>query len=524
MTACRRVCVVVGMAVGIILGLATLLIMVAVIRAATLEDIDYQELGVDTGVTEELPTWYLDTLPQLMARALSIPTVSTDVGQYDTEQLLRFHQFLRESFPEVFNTTFIRVEVINTYSLLFTIMGKSQELQPYMLMGHMDVVPVEADKWMQDPWGGHILPDPLTGHSYIWGRGAIDNKLGVMGIIMALQYLAKTDFQPTRSFYVAFGHDEEVHGADGAGHIAKVLEARGVKLDFLLDEGLPVLDKVLTGMDVPIAMIGVTEKGYLTLNMEVEGEGGHSSIPPRNSVIARLAAAVSKLETYQQPAMFGQGPEADFFAYIAPKASWPHKLVYANLWLFKPLVQAVMAGRRDTNALVRTTTAVTIVRAGTKENVVPTSASAVVNHRIHSSHNLEDVLDYDRYIIDDPTVKLNVKDGMRPLPVSPYGAEVDGWRLITAAIHHHFPSTVTAPGIMVGNTDTRYYLNMTSCIYRFEPLMLTLSDLVTIHGHNERIKVSTMGKAASFYYHLILAANNEVTPLLSLPGHRAGEF
>nr|XP_045622748.1 N-fatty-acyl-amino acid synthase/hydrolase PM20D1-like isoform X1 [Procambarus clarkii]XP_045622749.1 N-fatty-acyl-amino acid synthase/hydrolase PM20D1-like isoform X1 [Procambarus clarkii]XP_045622750.1 N-fatty-acyl-amino acid synthase/hydrolase PM20D1-like isoform X1 [Procambarus clarkii]XP_045622751.1 N-fatty-acyl-amino acid synthase/hydrolase PM20D1-like isoform X1 [Procambarus clarkii]XP_045622752.1 N-fatty-acyl-amino acid synthase/hydrolase PM20D1-like isoform X1 [Procambarus clarkii] len=524
MVAYGRVCRVVATVVGVLLGVATLLILVAIIRAATLEEMDYQEYGVDPGVREELPEAYLATLPELMARALSIPTVSLDRGDYDTEEMLRFHQFLRDSFPDVFNKSYIKVEVVNTYSLLFTVTGGSPELKPYLLMGHIDVVPVDEDKWTHDPWGGLILPDPVTGTKYIWGRGAIDNKLGVMGIIMALQYLAKSDFQPARSFFVAFGHDEEVRGRDGAGHIARLLQGRGVQLDFVLDEGMPVLDKVIPGIPVPTAMIGVTEKGYLTLKMEVEGEGGHSSMPPRDAAVTRLASAVYNLGHYRHPSMFGRGPAFDLFTYLAPKASWPHKMIYANLWLFKPLMEAIMSRKRDSDATIRTTTSVTIVRAGVKENVVPVSASAIINHRIHPAQSLEEVIDYDHHIINDPSVKLTVQDYLEAHPVSPYGPEVAGWRLITAAIHHHFPSAITAPGLLVGNTDTRYYLNMTSDIYRFVPLLMTAQDLVTIHGHDERISEASIGVAASFYYHLILSANREVPPLHTQPGHRSGEL
>lgn len=513
-----------GMVVLALASVLVLLLLVAVIRAATLKEADYPEFGMSRGDREELPSWYLKGMPELMAKALAIPTVSSAPGDYDRKQLLRFHHFLRESFPDVFNKSYIKVETVNTYSLLFTITGSETDLQPYMLTGHMDVVPVVKERWTHDPWGGLIIPDADTGEDYIWGRGAIDNKLGVMGIMMALQYLAQTDFQPSRSFYVAFGHDEEVSGIDGAGHIGKLLQERNVELDFLLDEGMPIVDDIMKGISSPVAIVGVTEKGHMTLKLEVEGEGGHSSMPPLDSAVKHLASALHNLDQYQQPILFGQGPEADTFAYLAPKASWPYKLVYANLWLFRPLLALFMSRSRDTNTFIRTTTATTIVRSGFKENVVPTTADAVINHRIHPAQSVDQVIQHDLKVIDDPLVKVTVLEQMEAHPVSPYGPEDPGWRLVSNAIHHHFPSTTVAPGVMVANTDTLHYLHLTRRIYRLTPVIMTKKSLPIIHGDDERIPSSAVAASAGFFHHIISAADRQPKRPLPHSSGSAGEL
>lgn len=510
---------------GVVVGIVVVLLVVALVRALTLEDLDYQEGAIDPGERDHLPESYLKGLPQLMARALAIPTVAWGPGEYDAEAMKKFHVFLRESFPHVFNSSVIEVEVVNEYSLLLSIKGLHDDLVPYMLTGHIDVVPVAKDKWTHDPWGGHILKDSATGESYIWGRGALDNKAGVMGIMMALEYLAKTDFQPERSFYVAFGHDEEVRGLEGAGHIAKVLESRGVQLDFILDEGMPVLKGVVNGVEEPVALIGVSEKGWVTVELEVEGPGGHSSIPPANSAVTRLAKAIVALEDNPQPSMFGQGPEADMLAYLAPKASWPFKMIYSNLWLFGPLVSRIMAAKRETNAVTRTTTSVTIVRAGVKDNVVPATATAVVNHRVHPAQSIRDVIQHDRKMIADPSVKINLLPrSMEAHPVSPYGPEVSPWRLLSAAVRHHYPNAITAPSVLIANTDTRHYLQLTPHVYRFLPAVITGKDVTMIHGHDEKISVTSLFACVGFYHHLILAADVQSPPLKTQPGHRGGEL
>ncbi|KAK4322867.1 hypothetical protein Pmani_006384 [Petrolisthes manimaculis] len=329
----RRVwCVWWGVVIGVVLGVVGVLLLAATIKALTLKDIDYQEGALDLGPVEDLPEWYLKGLPELMAASLRIATVSTAPGQYDTEALLKFHEFLREEFPGVFNSSFITTEVVNEYSLLFTIQGSNSSLQPYLLMSHLDVVPVVRDKWEHDPFAGEIIPDPITGEEYIWGRGAIDDKTGVMGIIMALNYLTLTDFQPTRTFYVAFGHDEELGSfvlhhrymvRTGAKHIAKLMDERNVTLEFVLDEGVPILEGALKGAGFPLAAIGVTEKGWMMVKLEVEGEGGHSSMPPHNSAVSRLASAIYRLETHPQHPCLVQVPKLIYSLILHPRHHGP---------------------------------------------------------------------------------------------------------------------------------------------------------------------------------------------------------
>ncbi|XP_066960617.1 N-fatty-acyl-amino acid synthase/hydrolase PM20D1-like isoform X2 [Macrobrachium rosenbergii] len=521
----RHVCRAVTLIICLPLVVISSLLAVAAIRALLIEDIDYQFAEFKTSGLDDIPESYLESFPEVFGASLRIPTVSTAPGDYDKEQILVFHQFLRDSFPDVFNSSFVKAEVINSYSLLLTIRGTDESLQPYMLAAHLDVVPVDESKWSQAPFGGQVLPDPETGEMFVWGRGAIDNKINLMSIMMALQYLITTGFQPRRTFYASFGHDEEVNGYDGAGHIGRILEERGVVLDFLLDEGLPMTLGVVKGLDVPVAAIGVTEKGWMSVTLETEGEGGHSSAPPIEQVAPRLGRAMHNLEQYPQPSMFGTGPESEMFSYLASSASWPYKMFYANLWLFKPLLELIMSRQRNTNAFVRTTTAVTMVRVGVKENVVPSSGYVMVNHRVHPGQSLHDVLQHDISVIDDPKVKVKVLRQREAHPVSPYGPKVPGWRLIVSATKHIYPTSVAAPGLLMANTDTVHYLNLTSCIYRFSPHAVTQDLGQTIHGIDERVSVTSLRNAAKWYHRFISTADMDVPPIKeSKPGHRFGEF
>ncbi|CAL4076143.1 unnamed protein product, partial [Meganyctiphanes norvegica] len=339
------------------------------------------------------------------------------------------------------------------------------------------------------------------------------NNCGPLGLQVNQEDLLDIDFKSSVDLYanIEFCLLSEVGGSDGARHISAILAERGVSLEFLIDEGMVVLEDIMPGMDVPVACIGVSEKGWMTIKVETSGVGGHSSMPPpaENSAVGQLSAALHKLHQKPQPSQFGKGPEEDMFTYIAPKSSWPYKYVYGNTWLFKPILEAVMSSSRETNAIIRTTTAVTIVQAGVKENVIPTSASAIINHRVHPGQTLEEVLEYDRAVINDPQVKLTVLNQHKPHPVSPYGSQAAGYRLIAANVARFFPGAVTTPSILVGNTDTKHYLNFTQNVYRFMPLRMIKKLISTVHGIDERISVNALRTGIKFYHRFIQTADLE---------------
>ena len=292
-----------------------------------------------------------------------------------------------------------------------------------------------------------------TGEQFVWGRGAIDDKHSVVGILQALDTMLAREERPARTFYIALGHDEEVGGKRGAREIAvrleQLLEEHQEKLDFLLDEGMTVMEGVIPGMEDPVVYIGVVEKGWTMLNLRVEGEQKHSSTPPRQSATGVLARAISSLEQHRSPARFSEGPEYDTMTYLAPHMTFLYKLALSNLWIFHQIVSSVFAGQfrilpstksnntlfsgtgdSSLDAVQRTTTAVTVVRAGFKDNVVPGEASAIVNHRIHPSETLVDILSHDRKVIDDERVNITPIGYVPPPPVSPYSNDVTPFQII----------------------------------------------------------------------------------------------
>ncbi|KAH9425257.1 hypothetical protein DERP_013449 [Dermatophagoides pteronyssinus] len=446
-----------------------------------------------------------DNLIERFAQAIRIKTITLDRGVYDREELLKFAQFLRKNFPTIYSSPLVTYETVNNYSLLYHVKGSDSSLKPYLLCSHMDVVPVELDKWDVDPFGG-IIKD-----NNIYGRGTIDVKDTLMAIMESLEYLLKNNFQPQRSFYIAFGHDEEATGKDGAQEIAKTLHRKGIKeFEFLLDEGMFVFSDGFPGIKQPVALVGVAEKGFLSVILRSNGSVGHSSMPPHETSITTLAKALSKFTSDAHINYFGYGPERRMFEELARYASYPYKLFYSNLWLFGPIIAKIMSSKPGNNAFVRTTTAPTIINGGFKENVLPSEATAVINHRIHPMQTAMDVFEYDRQLINDERIELTIKGHfVEPHPISPYDQQSFGFETIRKSIQQVFANTVVIPAIMVASTDTRWYLPFTKSVYRFSPAFLTQETTKLFHGHNERITIDNYLKVVNFYHHIMINSDRK---------------
>ena len=458
-----------------------------------------------------------ETRPGLISRfsqALKFKTITTGKNSYDAQQTLALISFLQQSFPRIHSTAWIKRQLVANYSLLYEIRGSDETLKPFLLASHLDVVPVEEDKWSVPAFEG-LLKD-----GFIYGRGTLDIKDTLMAIMESLEYLIESGFQPKRSFFLAFGHDEEGSGFEGAAEMAKIIKHRLTSrvgendgsLLYLLDEGTFIVKgDAFPGISSSIAFVGVSEKGYLTVKATVRGEAGHSSMTPRETSIVRLSRAVTKFTSDAHPSRFTQGPEKGIFENLAIHASFPFKLIYGNLWLFKLPLSYILSLSPLGNALVRTTSAVTVIHSGIKENVIPSVATALINHRIHPVDSIESVLKTDKELINDEDIELELNEGFafEPHPVSPFDSQTFGYNVVKKSIESVFPSTIVVPGIMVASTDTKWYLNLTSCIYRFSPAHLEKSDAKLFHGHDERISVQNYEQIVNFYHHLMVMSDRK---------------
>uniref|UniRef100_A0A8L0DLB6 Peptidase M20 dimerisation domain-containing protein n=1 Tax=Oncorhynchus mykiss TaxID=8022 RepID=A0A8L0DLB6_ONCMY len=430
--------------------------------------------------------------------AIRIPTVSTTETQLNTTALREFDGLLRKAFPTVFSSHLVQHEVVANYSHLFWVPGSDLALVPYMLLAHIDVVPAEErDGWEAPPFSAKEID------GFIYGRGTIDNKQSVMGILQALEYLLIRGYSPRRGFFIGLGHDEEVSGFQGAMNIVRVLKKKGVQLAFVLDEGLAVLDGVISGLQGPAALIGISEKGLATVKLSVSKAPGHSSMPPSESSIEGI----------------NESKKIFFLSLSFSQFRLPLKFVMSNMWLFSPLLGRVMERRPDTNAFVRTTTAITMFNSGVKVNILPSQAEAYVNLRIHSAQSLQEVLELIQSTVGDERVKMELVDGFDPLPVSSYDETSFGFQIIKKTVLDQFPQVTVAPGICIGNTDSRHYTDLAKDIYRFAPTWFRPGDAQRFHGINERISKKNYEELVVFYFNLIQNCDIKDLPSPHSAGH-----
>jgi len=439
-----------------------------------------------------------------LSSAVKFPSVSWELGGTEEQRratsdaFVGLHDFLQSSFPLTYSR--LAHETIGRSNLLFTWKGIEPTLKPILLMAHQDVVPSEADteaEWTHGPFSGDISD------GFIWGRGTLDDKMSVVGLLEAVETLLAQGYQPKRTIYLAFGQDEEIGGEEGAVKIAEVLKSRGVSLEFVLDEGGFVTVGTVPGVGRPVAIVGTSEKGYLSLELTVETEGGHSSMPPRETSIGILSRAVSEIEKHPQPAHL-RGPDGEFLEFVSGGASQPMKIVFRNLWLFGPVLERVLQRSPTTNATLRTTTAPTILEAGTKDNVLASKAKAIVNFRILPGDTVAEVTERVRNTVNDARVKIQPLPGEPPTEASTRSrTDSVNFATMQTTIAQVFPDAIVAPYVSVGATDARHYAGLTNDIYRFAPLLLKAEDIGRLHNRNERVSVENFVRSIDFYIQLM---------------------
>jgi carboxypeptidase PM20D1 len=480
--------------------LVVLLLGVAVVKTATTRS---RQLPARPA---EVPAYSSEAAAQLaqrLAGALRIATVSAEGQPAPADELRALHAYLRANFPAVHAA--LKVETVGELSLLYTWPGQDATARPYLLLAHQDVVPVEpasAAKWTHPPFAGEIAD------GFIWGRGALDDKGSVLSILEAVEALVRAGFKPQRTVYLAFGHDEELSGQKGASQIAALLAARGVHLDFVLDEGMVITDGMIPGARQPVALIGLAEKGYLSLALSVSAAGGHSSLPPPHTAIGVLSRAVRRVEDHPFPSEL-RPPASELFDYIGPDLAGPLRFVFTNLWLLRPVLLWQLRQQPTSAAMLRTTTAVTMFTGGAKDNVLPQQARAVINFRVLPGDTTAQVTQRVRRLIADPQVDVQpiAASQAEPTPVS--SATSTSFRALTGAIRAVFPQALAGPTLMLGQSDSRYFAAVADNTYRFMPVTLRADDLGRIHGTDERIGVQAYAEAVRFYQQLLRSCDRE---------------
>lgn len=429
-----------------------------------------------------------------LAAAVRCETVpQDDRGTPDPEAFQQLHAMLADTYPLVHQR--LGREVINGYSLLYTWPGSNVVLEPIMLMAHQDVVSADPTGWTHPPFTGEIAD------GFIWGRGTLDIKNQLIGIMEAAELLLAQGYQPERTLLFGMGHDEETGGVNGCKIMGQLLKQRGVHLAGIVDEGGGISAGLAAGVRGQVALVGVSEKGYLTVEFIVQGQPGHSSTPPPQTAIGILARALARLEAKPMPTHLrrlrpmyhGIGIAAPLYLQVA----------FANIWLFGPLLRRWLERNPEMNASMRTTTALTIIQGGVEDNTVPAEARAIVNFRLLPGDTIADVLAYAKKVIADDRVHFAPIEGKynEALPISPSSGPA--YESLHTVIRQVFDNPPVAPFVMLGGTDCQHFVPVCDNIYRFTSLVMDESFRGLEHGIDERIPVEAMAKMVTFYAQLM---------------------
>jgi carboxypeptidase PM20D1 len=450
------------------------------------------------------PIWLdSDAVILRLIEAIKIPSISTPMSRLTNDsQLYRFRDYLRESFPQLHVSPFIYRTGVDfgdeqIPSVLLEWPGQDPKLDAILLMSHFDVVPAESSslsKWTHPPFSGQV------DDKFVWGRGTLDCKHGVMAILEAISLLHAEGFKPERSIFVALGHDEELGGQDGNRKMAEWFRSNRIRLHTIIDEGGCVFTE-FPGLAKPAALVGVAEKGFLTVELTATvspEQVGHSSMPPRETAVSILAVAVDRLQSTPFPARIDGGLR-DTLSFLGPEMPFARKLVMSNMWLFGPLVERSLSAKPSGDALLRTSQAATMIEGGISENVLPLTATAKVNLRLLPGDSIDSALEYLRGLIDDPRVAIEPTN--KPREASPV-SDIDSaaFRTLQTTIHQVMPDVVVAPFVLVGSTDTVHYTDLSENIFRFIPTRLTERDTQRFHGIDERIAKQDYFDIIRFFY------------------------
>jgi carboxypeptidase PM20D1 len=431
-------------------------------------------------------------------QAIQFKTISyDDATQWDSVPFIQFRQFLETTYPLIHKN--LQREMVSGYSYIYKWEGKNKSLEPYILMAHQDVVPIEEatkSMWTCEPFAGTIKD------GYIWGRGTTDDKINLISIMESAEKLLKEGYQPERTVYFVFGHDEEISGKQGAKKIAALFEERKIKAAMVLDEGGFVTTEKVPGMKKPVALIGTAEKGYMTIQFSVTKPGGHSSMPEKETALDILLKAIVQLRATPFEARFTESSQ-DFMRYLAPYMSFPNNMAMANPVLFKKLIVQNYEKTGSGNAMIRTTDVPTIIHSGMKENVIPTLATATINFRLLPGDSASFIIKKVREIIHDNRVVITVVDNNIHEGTRTASAKSEAFQKIDSLVKRSYANTLSAPFLLIGATDSRYFATISDNIFKFSPMF----DPIGFHGIDERVSLEGFRNSLWFFEQLMRSAN-----------------
>jgi carboxypeptidase PM20D1 len=327
-------------------------------------------------------------------------------------------------------------------------------------------------------------------------------------MLEAVTLLLQQGFVPQRTVYFSFSHDEERGGIKGAKGVTEHLQHQNIQLAWSLDEGSFIVKGLLPGTDVPVASINVAEKGSVTLDLIAHGVGGHSSMPAAETSVDILAQALVRLREHPVPGGL-EGLSGEMLDAIAREGSFLYRMLFANKWLFGSLIEAQMAKNGGMNAMIRTTTAPTILAAGIKTNVIPPTAKASVNFRLHPRDTVESVTLHVKNAIADDRVDVVPQSAHRRVASQVSSSKSAAYQLISSVTRKIYGDVIVVPGLTVGGTDSKHYSKVADNSYRYQMMVVGKEDIAGFHGTNERVSIENLLKGTAAYYQLLKEATTQ---------------
>lgn len=482
----------------IILGVIIALILITIVKASLYKA---KEVEIPPMPHENVNS---KRVQKHLSQAIQIKTISNpDDEKVDWEEFERFHKFLDDEFPLV-RENLIK-EDISQASLLYTWQGKNPELEPIALLSHQDVVPVSQstyNDWKYDPFEGH------NDGEFIWGRGAVDMKNHLICVMEAVETLLEEGFEPERTVYLCFGHNEEIVAGknNGANAIMKTLSERGVRLDSTLDEGGAIIKANFKGLfDGNLAGVGIAEKGYADYKITVKAKGGHSSQPPKHTAVGQISEVVRDLEKHQFKARMLPSVY-NLFSGVGAHTSFPARMVMCNLRFLKPIFFAIMKKFPPAATFIRTTTACTMLSGSPASNVLPQTASVTVNFRELPGDTLKGTEEHIRKVVRNKNIEIEFLKGKEASKVS--STDSRAFKTIEKLAMQIDSKNVVAPFLVMGGTDSYHYEEICDNMYRFSPFVIDASIMLTTHGTNERCPIEQLDVAVEFFKRYIKEMTN----------------
>ena len=470
----------------IILALIVAFLAVILLRAAAFKPTPEKEQPIGEAAVDGQKA--IDDLAQM----IRVKTVSShEDDKVDWAEFAKFRALLKSLYPHVFERC--TYEEIGKSGVLFSLKGAASD-KPAVFMAHYDVVPVNQELWDKPAFDG-VIEDGV-----LWGRGTLDTKGTLCGVMEAAEHLLKNGFTPKQDMYFAFAGDEEVAG-DTQPTIVQTLKARNIVPAIVVDEGGAVVEDVFPGVKESCALIGIGEKGMMDVQFTIEGEGGHASAPPPHTAVGRLGKAVTDIENHPFKSTMTK-PVAEMFDTLGRRSTFVYRLIFANLWCFMPILDSLCKKTGgEMNAMMRTTCAFTQMEGSKASNVLPPKADMVANFRIIGGETMDSVVQRLRELVPDTGIQIQALHGMNPSKFS--NTEGYGWEHLKSAVRQTWPEALVSPYLMVACSDSRHYCAISDNVYRFSAMALSKEERGLIHGNNERIPTDKIVKTAQFYVRLM---------------------